>query len=80
MNGVTFVASTTATRLWRVTKAAGRPFPVLDGDDVIDFQIAEAVALKVGKEDVEQEERKKQTDWKQDKAGIDRLRELSRGG
>ena len=42
---------TTGTRLWRVHKDAGRPWPVIDDDDVIDYMVMEAISLKVRKED-----------------------------
>lgn len=45
------MASTTSTRLWRIHKAAGRPFPQLVEDDVLDYLITEAVYLKVSHED-----------------------------
>ena len=33
--------------MWRVYKAAGRPWPTLSADDVIDYMVMEAVALRV---------------------------------
>jgi hypothetical protein len=50
------VASTTSTRLWRTCKAANRPFPTLSQDDVTDYLITEAVALKVARLDREAQE------------------------
>lgn len=35
--------------MWRVCKDAGRPWPVLCDDDVIDYMVMEAVAIKVRK-------------------------------
>ena len=69
------MAGSTATRLWRVCKEAGRPFPSLDEDDVIDFMITEAVALKVDKEDAAAQKKAEVKDWKADKEGLDKLRE-----
>jgi hypothetical protein len=43
--------------MWRVCKEAGRPWPSLSDDDVIDYMVMEAVALKANKE--EQDEQKK---------------------
>lgn len=51
--GASFVASTTSTRIWRVAKAAGREFPTLVEDDVLDYLITEAVYLKVARQDEE---------------------------
>lgn len=49
--------------MWRVCKAAGRPWPVLcPEDDVIDYMVMEAVALKIQKED---EKAKKDAERKQ---------------
>lgn len=69
--------SSLASRLWRTSKAAGRPFPVLDEDDVIDQMIVEAVALKVSREDKKLEEKEKTKKWKSDKDGLDRLRQIA---
>lgn len=37
--------------MWRVCKAAGRPWPRLSEDDVIDYMVMEAVCLRVQRED-----------------------------
>lgn len=47
------MASNTSTRLWRIHKAAGRPFPQLVEDDVLDYLITEAVYLTVAHQDEE---------------------------
>lgn len=77
LNGASFVDSTTAMRLWRVSKQAGRPWPVLDSDDVIDFMVMEAVALKVMQHDAEEAKKQEQKNWKRDKEGLDKLREIA---
>lgn len=60
--------STTSTRLWRTCKAANRPFPTLSQDDVTDYLITEAVALKVARLDREaQEQAQKDAEMKQRK-------------
>jgi 3-deoxy-D-manno-octulosonate 8-phosphate phosphatase KdsC-like HAD superfamily phosphatase len=70
------VASTSATRLWRTNKEAGRPWPVIvEDDDVIDYMVMEAVALKVSREDEDNRKDKERKDWRSDKGGMDRLRE-----
>lgn len=68
---------TTAERLWRVTNAAGRPWPVLDDDDVVDFMIMEAVALKINKQDKQAEDRATKKAWMKDKEGLDKLRDIA---
>lgn len=46
------MASGSSTRLWRVHKEAGRPWPVIvDDDPVLDYMVMEAVAIKIRKED-----------------------------
>ncbi len=66
-------------RMWQVCKEAGRPFPTMDSDDVIDFQIIEAIAIKVAKEEEKAAKKAKAAEWKKDREGIDRLKELSGG-
>lgn len=50
--------------MWRVYKAAGRPFPVISDDDVIDFMVTEAIAAKVAMEDKEVMDKAKVDEWK----------------
>lgn len=64
-------------RLWTVCKEAGRGWPELDTDDVIDFMVMEAVAVKVAKEREKAEQNKKADEFKHDKAGLDRLRDIA---
>lgn len=52
--------------MWRVCKEAGRPWPTLDSDDVIDYFIAEAVAIRVGGEDRAQEKKREIDRWKEE--------------
>jgi hypothetical protein len=71
------VASRTSTRLWRTCKAAGRPFPQLVEDDVLDYLITEAVAIKVNREDAAaREEAEKKAEM--DQAKKDAIEELKR--
>ena len=58
------MASTASTRFWRVNRAAGRPIPRLDDDDVIDFMVLEAIALKVRHEEAEAEKEQEKKEWK----------------
>jgi len=37
--------------MWRVCREAGRPWPILDDDPVVDYMVMEAVALRVQRED-----------------------------
>jgi len=63
--------------MWRVASAAGRPFPVLDDDPVIDYMIIEAVSLKVAKEDEEAQKAHERREWRKEKRGsLDHLRNL----
>lgn len=71
--------STSAVRLWRVCKEAGRPWPVIDSDDVIDFMIMEAVALRIDRIEKERAKEKQAKEFKKDKAGLDKLREIAGG-
>lgn len=48
------------------SKAANQPFPVLAGDDVIDFMIVEALNLKDLKEQRKAEKEAKIKEWKSD--------------
>lgn len=46
------MASESSTRLWRVHRDAGRPWPVIcPEDDLIDYMVMEAVSIKVRVED-----------------------------
>lgn len=58
------MASESSTRLWRVYKESGRPWPVICEDDVIDYMIMEAVLLKVRKEDKAAADKAKREEWK----------------
>lgn len=60
------MASTTSTRMWRAYKAAGRPWPNLDGDEVVDYLILEALAVKAGKEDKEALKNAEIEKWKKE--------------
>lgn len=57
-------------RLWRATKEAGRPFPRLDSDDVIDYLIVEALAAKAAKEEEKMRQDAKIAEWKKDKSKL----------
>ncbi len=37
--------------MWRVCKEAGRPWPVISDDTVLDYMVMEAVALKFAEEE-----------------------------
>lgn len=69
------MASTLSTRMWRVYKESGRPFPDLcDGDDVLDYMLVEALALKANKEDSEAAKEQKIKDWKKETSTLDKFR------
>lgn len=51
--------------MWRVYKKANRPWPVIcPDDDVLDYMIMEAVALKEDKEEAEAAKRAEADRWK----------------
>lgn len=74
------MGSTTADRLWRVCKEAGRPWPVIDEtDDVIDFMIMEAVTIKINREEKKKAKEREHKEFKRDKEGLAKLREAAAG-
>lgn len=46
-------------------------------DDVIDYMIMEAVAVKASNEDREAEESETKKDWKSDREGLKNLRQMA---
>lgn len=62
--------------MWRVFRDAGRPWPVLCDDDVIDYMVMEAVALKAKKEEQAQEKAAHIKQWQQDEK--ERLKQMVR--
>lgn len=56
-------------------KEAGRPWPTLSSDDVVDYQIMESVALKVAKEDADAQKKREREEWKKDTEGLARLKQ-----
>lgn len=71
------MASETATRLWVAHEAGNRPWPVLDPDPVIDFQIMEAVAAKIAKLKQKAEHEQKVAEWKESITEDDELMKLA---
>lgn len=63
--------------MWKVYQEAGRPWPVLCEDEVIDYQIMEAIFIKSRKEDHEMEKKAERDNWKKDGGGLDHLRNLA---
>lgn len=66
------MGSPIATRIWRVCKEAGRPFPHFSDDDVIDYAIMEAVFFKVRDEDEKERKQAEREEWKRRPVGSDR--------
>ena len=64
------MASTASTRLWRVCKAAGRPWPQISEDPVLDYQIMEAVAIKAQQEDADEAAAQKRREWMKDRSHL----------
>lgn len=60
--------------MWRVCKEAGRPWPTLSEDSVIDYMVMEAVALKVAEADKQEEKAKAVSEWKSDLSELEQFR------
>lgn len=60
--------------MWRTYKAAGRPWPKLSDDDVLDYMVMEAVAMKVRKEDAEIAKKQEREAFKKDRSKLDQYR------
>lgn len=56
--------------MWRVHRDAGRPWPTLSDDPVIDYMLMEAVALKVREEDAAAEKKRQRDEWKKDRGHL----------
>lgn len=56
--------------MWRVHKLAKRPWPQLDPDPVIDFQIMEAIAIKVAEEDEKLRKEQEKKEWRKDRSSL----------
>ena len=54
-------------RMWRVCSKAGRPWPRVSDDDVIDYLVMEAVAIRVLEEDRKAEKAAERESWKADR-------------
>lgn len=68
------MASNTSTRMWRAHKESGRPWPIMDEDEVVDYLILEAVASKAAQEEIEHHEAVKKDNWKKDTTNLDQYR------
>jgi hypothetical protein len=53
--------------MWHTLRAAGRPWPKLDPDPVIDYMIMEAIHIKIGREQQEAEKAAKLEAWRSDR-------------
>ena len=53
--------------MWRVCREAGRPWPVISDDPVIDYMVMEAVMLKVRTQDQEAQKAQDREAWKKKK-------------
>jgi hypothetical protein len=60
--------------MWRTLRDAGRPWPVLSEDDVLDYMVMEAVAVKVRHEEAEAQKKAEREAWKKDKSGLEQFR------
>lgn len=58
-----------------MNKAAGRPWPVIcPEDDVLDFMVMEAVAIKAMREDAEAQKKQERDSFKKDYGELDKFR------
>lgn len=68
------MASDSSIRLWRVHKEAGRPWPVIcPEDDVIDYMVMEAVAIRVQKADEKAAKAAERKRWQKDNDHLKKL-------
>lgn len=65
------MASPLATRIWAINKEAGRPFPRVSSDDVIDYMVIEALALSAMQDRKKGEDDRVKREWQ---AKTDELR------
>ena len=63
--------------MWRVCREAGRPWPVLSDDDVIDYMVMEAVALRAKKQEENERKAAERERWKQEQQ--ERLKQMTQG-
>lgn len=68
-----FVESDLSMRMWRAYKQAGKPFPKLDSDDVVDYLIMEALATKSAKEDTEARRQAEIETWRKDHTALENI-------
>jgi hypothetical protein len=54
--------------MWRTLSEANRPWPVLCDDDVIDYMVMEAVAMKVADENKNQAKESEKSAWRKDRS------------
>lgn len=50
--------------MWRVHRAANRPWPILSDDPIVDYMVMEAVFLRVQQEEADAEKERARKDWK----------------
>lgn len=58
------MTSSLALRLLSVSRASGKPLPRFSEDDVIDFQVTEAIVNRAADEAASAEKKRKREDWK----------------
>ena len=56
--------------MWRVCSKAGRPWPSVSDDDVIDYLVMEAVAFRVFNEDEKARKNAERESWKADREDL----------
>lgn len=60
--------------MWRTYRAANRPWPRISDDDVNDYMVMEAVAMKARQEDAEAQQAQERKNFKQDRSKLDKYR------
>lgn len=53
--------------MWRVCKEANRPWPTLTDDDVLDYMVMEAVAIKARREEAEAQKEHERKAWRKER-------------
>lgn len=62
--------------MWRVCREAGRPWPILSDDPVIDYMVMEAVCLKVREQERAEAKAQERANWQAEEK--ERLKQMVR--
>lgn len=64
------MVSSLSTRLWLTNREAGRPFPQVSDDDVLDYLVMEAIRVKIGEEAKEAQKDQERDSWRREVKGM----------